>query len=280
MDRLHAANTHSIMERTLWIGVWGLLLCSSIVNGVPYSKYGRSCKDIGCRSNEICVMAEDPCTYESRDRCGRYPTCTRNGAAGGLSCTTLVCPSGQYCKSIDGHATCVNTNSNIGYESAGVSSINGQPTNADQSHGSSSSNYNPYSNANAPPDPSHDSNYHTVNSANNNGYPQYPSTSGNSGYAGYPRPPSSGSNLGYPPYPTQNRMPQPGVYQSGQYPAGNYPGYHNNQQPGHQYPNYPFNQNPYMTHSRRYNGAASQSPEILSLCFVSLLLVTVNTYLS
>lgn len=40
------------------------------------AEYGRTCKDIGCRSDEACVMAEDPCTGYS-DKCGRYPTCRR-----------------------------------------------------------------------------------------------------------------------------------------------------------------------------------------------------------
>jgi len=41
-----------------------------------FSEYGRTCKDIGCRTDETCVMAEDPCT-DYTDKCGRYPTCRR-----------------------------------------------------------------------------------------------------------------------------------------------------------------------------------------------------------
>ncbi|CAD1479263.1 unnamed protein product, partial [Heterotrigona itama] len=39
--------------------------------------YGRTCKDIGCRRDEVCVMAEDPCSIYQRDNCGRYPTCAK-----------------------------------------------------------------------------------------------------------------------------------------------------------------------------------------------------------
>lgn len=105
------------------------------------TEYGRTCKDIGCRSNEVCVMAEDPCSIQSRDHCGRYPTCARSGESGsklnillsliinkyfltinhyivniftGLTCTTMICSSGQYCKTVDGRPKCVNTSPDLG----------------------------------------------------------------------------------------------------------------------------------------------------------------------
>lgn len=41
-------------------------------------EYGRTCKDIGCLNNEECVMAEDPCSYYSRDQCGKYVYSSRH----------------------------------------------------------------------------------------------------------------------------------------------------------------------------------------------------------
>ncbi|XP_059617624.1 loricrin isoform X1 [Phlebotomus argentipes] len=61
-----------------------LLALFSSVSSLPYSKYGRSCSDIGCLSSEVCVMAVDSCSYGQRENkeCGRYPTCRKSGAAG------------------------------------------------------------------------------------------------------------------------------------------------------------------------------------------------------
>ncbi|KAG5684629.1 hypothetical protein PVAND_013851 [Polypedilum vanderplanki] len=49
------------------------------VNGAPYSKYGRTCKDIGCLPREQCVMAYDTCSFNQQENtnCGRYPTCQK-----------------------------------------------------------------------------------------------------------------------------------------------------------------------------------------------------------
>jgi hypothetical protein len=90
-----------------------LAILFTATNAVPYSKYGRTCKDIGCRSDEVCVMAEDPCSGYRQDSCGRYPTCQRT-SNGGESCTTKICPSGQYCKTENGRPTCVNTTPGLG----------------------------------------------------------------------------------------------------------------------------------------------------------------------
>lgn len=49
------------------------------------SEYGRSCNDIGCRSNEECVMAEDPCPLYRPTECGRYPTCSPKNSGGKLN---------------------------------------------------------------------------------------------------------------------------------------------------------------------------------------------------
>ncbi|XP_012271815.1 prisilkin-39 [Orussus abietinus] len=101
---------------TAHCGAAALLLIVCLAGATPYSKYGRSCKDIGCLSNEVCIMAEDPCTLYSQNQCGRYPTCKKMSQAGALSCTTMICPSGQYCKTEDGKPTCVNQVPNSVYD--------------------------------------------------------------------------------------------------------------------------------------------------------------------
>ncbi|CRL04228.1 CLUMA_CG017332, isoform B [Clunio marinus] len=54
-----------------------------MTNGAPYSKYGRSCKDIGCLPRETCVMAYESCSFSQQENvsCGRYPTCKKNSDA-------------------------------------------------------------------------------------------------------------------------------------------------------------------------------------------------------
>ncbi|XP_036147817.1 uncharacterized protein LOC105831121 isoform X1 [Monomorium pharaonis] len=80
-----------------------LLIIAVIPDGASYNKYGRTCKDIGCRSDEMCVMAEDPCTAYT-DKCGRYPTCRKISDS---SCTSMVCGENEYCKSENGAPKCV-----------------------------------------------------------------------------------------------------------------------------------------------------------------------------
>lgn len=43
-------------------------------------EYGRSCKDIGCRPSETCVISHDSCSWSQQDgkECGSYPTCKRS----------------------------------------------------------------------------------------------------------------------------------------------------------------------------------------------------------
>ncbi|KYN09594.1 hypothetical protein ALC57_18286 [Trachymyrmex cornetzi] len=215
------------------------------------TQYGRTCKDIGCRTDETCVMAEDPCTGYT-DKCGRYPTCRRTSD---VSCTSMVCGENEYCKSENGAPRCVRKPTGLGYESAGVSYVNGERIN-------SGNNANPYANANAPPMPaippypSSDSEHHRSSSGSNLGYPPYPSNTGTSGH-GYPPYPQSTNqagrqDLGYPPYPTQNRMPTPGQSAYPGYPQNS--GYPqapvNSQYPGYQnypYQNYPNQQNEMRT---------------------------------
>lgn len=47
---------------------------------LPYTKYGRTCSDIGCLSSQVCVMVHDSCSLGQREGndCGRYPTCKKN----------------------------------------------------------------------------------------------------------------------------------------------------------------------------------------------------------
>ncbi|XP_024938588.1 collagen alpha-1(IV) chain isoform X3 [Cephus cinctus] len=261
-----------MFSRTLG-SVGTLFLFAFLAGATAYSKYGRTCSDIGCLSNEVCVMAEDPCNGYSQE-CGRYPTCKRSSESGQQSCQTMICPSGQYCKSQNGRPTCVSTAPNQGicgnamasfdgtagkrhfaeYESAGVDSVNGHKTNgaggnaAERGSQSSSTNAkvnannDPYANANAPPAPPQQGHDRPVNSWTNLGYPPSGtgSSSGNSGY----NPSSSNSASGYPaarpPYPTYNRMPVPGQtnYPQASYPSQGQPGYPQQpQQPG--YPGYP-----------------------------------------
>jgi len=235
-----------------------LLIIAIIPDAASYNKYGRTCKDIGCRTDETCVMAEDPCTGYT-DKCGRYPTCRRTSDA---SCTSMVCGENEYCKSENGAPRCVRKSTGLGYESAGVSYVNGERVNGN--------NANPYANANAPPIPAYpsgdNSEHHRSSSGSNLGYPPYPSNPGSSAhvYPPYPQSPNQAGHqdLGYPPYPTQNRMPvpgqpaYPGYPQNAGYPQapGNYP-----QHPGYQnypYQNYP-NQRGYNSNSPYRRNAAS-----------------------
>jgi len=133
-----------------------------------------------------------------------------------------------------------------GYESAGVSYVNGERV-------VSGNNANPYANANAPPAPVNQtggSNVYHQFSSGSNSYPSYPSNTGSSnGYPPYPQSTNQAGrhhDLGYPPYPTQNRMPMPGQSSYPSYPQSGYPQTHANypqQYPGYQnnnpYPNYP-----------------------------------------
>ncbi|XP_076764804.1 uncharacterized protein LOC143431746 [Xylocopa sonorina] len=99
---------------TLGVLLGTVLLISSIPDAASYSKYGRTCKDIGCRSDEVCVMAEDPCSIYQRDNCGRYPTCTKS-RPGGASCASTVCGDNEYCKTENGMPKCVRKSDAIAY---------------------------------------------------------------------------------------------------------------------------------------------------------------------
>lgn len=180
-----------------------------------------------------------------------------------------------------------------GYESAGVSYVNGERT-------ASGNNANPYANANAPPAPADPAGGYHRTSGSNLGYPPYPSNTGSSGSSGYPSYPQSTNqaghhrDLGYPPYPTQNRMPMPGQQPYPGYPqapAGypaapanypqQYPGYQN--QPGYQnYPNQHQNQQRgygYNTNSgyRRNSAATNAFTSTILVGLTGLLLLLETT---
>ncbi|KAF2887131.1 hypothetical protein ILUMI_19042, partial [Ignelater luminosus] len=67
--------------------------------------YGRTCQDIGCPSNEVCVMQEDPCSRNKRADCGTYPTCKRVSNAL-PTCATYACPPTQVCRIDGGQPKC------------------------------------------------------------------------------------------------------------------------------------------------------------------------------
>lgn len=158
-----------------------------------------------------------------------------------------------------------------GYESAGVSYVNGERVNGN--------NVNPYANANAPPVPAYPSSdngeHHRSSSGSNLGYPPYPQSTNQAGRH---------QDLGYPPYPTHDRMPIPGQPAYPNYPqnAGypqapsNYPQY-----PGYQnYPTqrgYNYNSN---SNYRRNSNAASVGASVASMILVGFsglfLLVTIQ----
>ncbi|KAI4485024.1 hypothetical protein M0802_012852 [Mischocyttarus mexicanus] len=239
----------------LWVALTALLVIFTIPDVSSFSKYGRSCKDIGCMRDEVCVVAEDPCTaYTESDKCGLYPTCRKiSNTEGG--CSSIICKENEYCRTENNVPKCVSKVS-----SNGVDIVNGQRVSNSDTNKHTNTNSNPYANANAPPAPvdtlSGGSGFHSINTGTHLGYPSYPSNAGssNNNNNGYPPYPSTNQgnhpqtdNLGYPPYPTMNRMPQPGQgyppypVQSGYPQAGGYPQqqYPNNQRyPVGQYPGY------------------------------------------
>ncbi|XP_003698427.2 uncharacterized protein LOC100869201 [Apis florea] len=91
---------------TLSVILGTILLISSIPDAASFSKYGRTCKDIGCMRDEVCVMAEDPCSIYQRDNCGRYPTCMKS-RPGEANCASTLCGENEYCKTENGVPTCV-----------------------------------------------------------------------------------------------------------------------------------------------------------------------------
>ncbi|XP_043492268.1 uncharacterized protein DDB_G0283357-like [Polistes fuscatus] len=295
--------------QNLWVTLTALLVIVAIPDVSSYSKYGRTCKDIGCRNDEVCVIAEDPCTSYS-DKCGSYPTCKKTSNNEG-SCSSIICDKNEYCRTENDIPKCVSKISSNGFQSAGVDIVNGQQvSNSDTNkHTNTNSNTNPYANANAPPAPADPvpggTGYHQVNTGTNIGYPSYPSNVGSSNNNnGYPPYPSTNQgnhprtdNLGYPPYPTMNRMPQPGQgypgqgyppypgqsgypqagypqqqYPNGQrYPVGQYPGYQN--YPNQNHRGYSYNSNSVY---RKNSSNIGQSASFTTVCLITLALIIFN----
>jgi len=61
-----------------------LILIGLAISAQAFTKYGRSCKDIGCLPSQVCAMVQDSCSYTQRDGkdCGSYPTCMKNTNGG------------------------------------------------------------------------------------------------------------------------------------------------------------------------------------------------------
>ncbi|CAG9767304.1 unnamed protein product [Ceutorhynchus assimilis] len=235
----------------------GLLVILAALNlGNCFTKYGRSCKDIGCPSTQECVMATDPCSYYQREGdCGSYPTCKRKSGSGTRTCSNFVCPPSQVCKMDDGTPKCVNDASKSGHVG-----------------------YDTHS-ANAPLEPS------APPAEGGNLYPQIPKGettarpnirpvgNGGSGYqggqigSGYPGYPQQGGgypqqNGGYPQqnggYPQQNGgYPQNGYQGQGGYPQGGYQGY-----PQGGYQQYPAGYNPYQQQYPQKSSGSSITDKI------------------
>jgi len=241
----------------MWKPTFTLLVLSiGIVNG--YSKYGRSCNDINCLTNEACVMAEDPC--RSRDEpCGMYPTCQKMSS--GHSCSSFVCPPGQSCRMDGSNPKCVAGTTGTQTHSQPSAPIypnlpsNGQTTtrppmyrpaggypNGGYQGGSIGSGY-PGQPGNGRPDDGRGS------------YPGY------GGYPGYSNNNNGGVNQpGYPGYPGQPGYPSSGGNPSnGRYPSNypnNYP--YNNPSGGQN----PYNQNPYSNQNNYGHKPSSASNPI------------------
>lgn len=54
-----------------------------------FPEYGRTCKDIGCLNSQVCVLAEDPCSFGHTSDCGTYPTCKKKSQVEGNLFTQL-----------------------------------------------------------------------------------------------------------------------------------------------------------------------------------------------
>uniref|UniRef100_A0A2M4BY34 Putative secreted protein n=1 Tax=Anopheles marajoara TaxID=58244 RepID=A0A2M4BY34_9DIPT len=74
-----------------------------VASPLPYTKYGRTCSDIGCLSSQVCVMAYESCSIGQREGndCGRYPTCKKNtdpSVSGGPSGVLSLNPAPENTK--------------------------------------------------------------------------------------------------------------------------------------------------------------------------------------
>ncbi|XP_036147823.1 prisilkin-39-like isoform X2 [Monomorium pharaonis] len=218
-----------------------LLIIAVIPDGASYNKYGRTCKDIGCRSDEMCVMAEDPCTAYT-DKCGRYPTCRKISDS---SCTSMVCGENEYCKSENGAPKCVRKSTGLENDEMRTRIVPKRQTNyptAAETHGSSDT--SKYSDGQSYP--TRASGYQSgLGYPDNNGYPRSGSSKASddstnqprSGYssndsASYPSRRSSDSFSRFSGYPTRESAGYP-TSGSSNYPPGGSLGYSTSRLPGY-----------------------------------------------
>ncbi|XP_044589318.1 calcium-binding protein P-like isoform X2 [Cotesia glomerata] len=248
-----------------------IFLCIGVANTVAYSKFGRKCSDIGCPSNQVCVLVNEPCTRGNNGNCGSYPTCTNKPAGGGAheESKDVLYPQNSASAPEPGHSN------NSPVPSAPVSLPNqpskpsGYPTGSVYPPNPSGGASYPSYSSSAPSYPSSGSSYPSYPSSGSS-YPSYPS-SGSS----YPNYPSSGSgypadatrkqnmgtvNAGYPSTGQPAQYPAGGsYYPQGGYPQSNYPqsGYPQNSYQG-QYPQNPY---PGQYPQNPYQGQYPQQPQ-------------------
>ncbi|KDR10084.1 uncharacterized protein LOC110838276 [Zootermopsis nevadensis] len=69
--------------------------CLLVICGTPQAVDGRTCDDMPCLRDEVCVMEIGRCDFKGL--CERYPTCRvpRRSLEG--SCEHYRCPPGQFC---------------------------------------------------------------------------------------------------------------------------------------------------------------------------------------
>ncbi|XP_076249914.1 uncharacterized protein LOC143189116 [Rhynchophorus ferrugineus] len=239
--------------------------------GDCYTKYGRSCKDIGCPSNQKCVMETDPCSYYQRQgECGQYPTCKKI-QSGERTCANFVCPPSQVCQMDGGHPKCIADASKSGHVGYDTHSAN-SPVNNDSPSAPPANNGNIY-----PQIP------HGETTPRPNVRPAYPGGSGYQGGqigSGYP-----GQSGGYPSqsggYPGQAGGYPQGGYQG--YPQGGYQGYPQggyNQGGYQQYPGgYQNNYNPYQ-YPQKSSGSSITDQITQGLKQIGLFYILVHYYLA
>ncbi|XP_074098223.1 uncharacterized protein LOC141526952 [Cotesia typhae] len=247
-----------------------IFLCIGVANTVAYSKFGRKCSDIGCPSNQVCVLVDEPCTRGNNGNCGSYPTCTNKPAGGGAheESKDVLYPQNSASVPEPGHSN------NSPVPSAPVSLPN-QPSKPSGYPTGSGYPSNPSGDASYPPKPSGGASYPSYPSSapsypsSGSSYPSYPS-SGSS----YPADPSRKQNMGAvnAGYASTGQSPQypaaGSYYPQGGYPQGNYPqsGYPQNPYQG-QYPQNPYQgqypQNPYPGQypQNPYQGQYPQQPQ-------------------
>ncbi|KAL1497892.1 hypothetical protein ABEB36_008778 [Hypothenemus hampei] len=248
---------------------------STLNLGQSYTKYGRSCKDIGCPGNQECVMQTDPCSYYQRQgECGSYPTCQRKSGSSSRTCATYVCPPSQVCKMDGNTPKCFNDASksgHVGYDTQAASAPldpNQAPSAPPAEHGGGSNLYPQIPKGETTPRPN-----------------VRPAEVGGQGYQG------GQIGSGYPGYPQQsNGYPQQGNYGRGGYPQGGYPqgGYPQGYYPqggynqgGQQYPGgYQNGYNPYQQPPPRNSGSSITDKISEGLKKIGLFYLLLSHYLS